>query len=1133
MIMKKTTLFYFLNSTKKALNKYFLLLFLAFLSSIPVFSLQNLPYFCGFENATENASWVINDGPAGAMATNKWYIGTAEVYLGDSALYISNDNAVSAAYSNINIHNTAARTFTLNGGTYDISFDYKVQGNSNCKLTACWVPASQATRASSASIPGWVDTYKIADINGDTDLYGKGAWTHFTATVTVEGLPTDVKDYKLVFVWSNNNSVPIEPGACVDNVQIGSNDCPIVTNISSYFRNGNLIVKWTGSGVSYDVISVNQNKHIENKHTGITTDSLIIPGAAEGFYSFFIRSHCSATDSSAYALLQDVFVYDHTAHCIDYLNFDATGVTCGYGPWENPFANLGYVDYGPGSPHSRHTVHFVPGEIDPVVKAMGGVLTTKPTGALASVRLGNQPSNHTSEGIRYRIHVTPDIGLLMMKYAVVLQSGEHTPERQPYFKLKIMDANGIEVNPLCGSPKFTAPKEPTDIVAGDGWHAGTDPDPIDGDYGMVFWRDWTTIGLNLQPYVGEDILIEITTYDCKDNIHFGYAYFTLDCAKAEIVGLGCGNFATTEVVAPDGFNYEWVKKTDPTVVVSNNQKMDVAPNDTNTYFCNVIFKEQPNCRFQMTVSVRPRFPHADFTTIRKVKDCQQTIEFVNQSNVSTKVGIVNEPLDGYFWDFGDGRTSYTKSPVMPYPTAGGDFLVKLATSINKGLCTDTLQFNLHVPKIGDVDTVIHKSMCSGDYVLFNGNKYSAEGTYTFPMKTYSGCDSLVTLELEIADNKTYNVFDTICYGEYVVYNKDTLRKTVTRTFTYVSSAGCDSVVKVHVKAQRKVLFNMNKTDCTTGPNSGSITIFGAPTDYTYSINGDMNGSLVDLAPGDYTIIVYDERGCASDVKIMTVNKVCLDVTLPLDTAIVCADDPEYYIPYTIKEGLEDKVGIVYDANAKAAGLVDVAECETDAGQIKVPMTANVLPGNYSAKLVFSDIVCGDHEYTMPIKIYYASSIMEQKWNNVLALLNENYNGGYKFTDYQWYKNGKAMPGETNSYLYLNPDENFELTDQYYVKVTREKDNIKTYSCVIPLTLHTDVTEYPTLNMVSPSSKVKLPAIAISAQCYVYDCSGLLISISDLRVGNEPEITAPSQSGVYLVRLAFEDGKNQTYKLIVN
>lgn len=1132
--MKKTTLFYFLNSTKKALNKCLLLFFFAFLMSMPLFSVQNLPYFCGFENATENASWVINDGPAGAMATNKWYIGSAEAYLGDSALYISNDNAVSASYSNLNVHNTAARIFNLNGGTYDISFDYKVQGNSNCKLSVCWLPATQATRASSVSVPGWVDNSRLADINGDKDLFGKGSWTHFTATVSVPGLPSDNMDYKLVFVWSNNISIPIDPGACIDNVQIGSNDCPTVTNMSSYFKNGNLVVKWSGSGISYDVIVVNQNTKTENEYAGITNDSLIVPGAAEGFYSFFIRSHCSATDSSAFAILQDIFVYDSGAHCIDYLNFDAPGVQCGYGPWENPFQNLGYVDYGPSSLASRHTVHSAPGEVDVVVKAMDQILYTKPPGALASVRLGNEPSSHTSEGIRYTIDVNSDNALLLMKYAVVTQSGDHSPERQPYFSLKIMDSNGVELNPLCSSPKFIAPTSVSDVVPGDGWHIGTAMDPLDiTDTGTVFWRDWTTLGVNLQPYVGQQIIIQLTTYDCKDYIHFGYAYFTLDCIKSEIIGLGCGSTPTTAVTAPDGFEYEWVNKKDPTTIVGTNRTLDVVTTDTNTYICNIFFKGQRNCNFNMTVSVRPRFPHADFKTIRKVQDCKQTIEFVNQSTVRTKVGVVNEPLDGYFWDFGDGRTSYEESPVMTFPNSGGNYLVKLATSVNKGVCKDTLQFNLQIPKIEDVDTVIRKSICSGDYVLFNGSKYSKEGTYTFPMKTYSGCDSLVTLILEIADNKIYDVFDTICYGDFVVYDKDTIRKTSTRTFTFVSSAGCDSVVKVHIEARRKVLFNMNKIDCTTGPTSGSITIFGAPANYTYSINGVMNGSLVDLAPGDYTIIVYDERGCASDIKVMTINKVCLDVALPMDTAIVCADDPKYYIPYTVREGVEGKVGIEYDMNAKSAGLVDVAECLMDAGQIEIPMTANVVPGNYSAKLVFKDLVCGEQEYTMPIKVFYASSIIEQKWNNVLALLNEKYNGGYKFTDYQWYKNGQVIPGETNSYLYLNPGENLELTDQYNVKVTREKDNIKTYSCVIPLTVHTNVTEYPTLNMVSPSSKVKLPAIAIGAQCYVYDCSGLLISISDLKVGKEPEIIAPSQSGIYLVRLAFEDGKNQTYKLIVN
>ena len=49
----------------------------------------SLPYTCGFEDATENANWVIENG---ASATNKFFIGSAVNNGGTQSLYVSDDN---------------------------------------------------------------------------------------------------------------------------------------------------------------------------------------------------------------------------------------------------------------------------------------------------------------------------------------------------------------------------------------------------------------------------------------------------------------------------------------------------------------------------------------------------------------------------------------------------------------------------------------------------------------------------------------------------------------------------------------------------------------------------------------------------------------------------------------------------------------------------------------------------------------------------------------------------------------------------------------------------------------------------------------------------------------------------------
>jgi len=62
---------------------------------------------------------------------------------------------------------------------------------------------------------------------------------------------------------------------------------------------------------------------------------------------------------------------------------------------------------------------------------------------------------------------------------------------------------------------------------------------------------------------------------------------------------------------------------------------------------------------------------------------------------------------------------------------------------------------------------------------------------------------------------------------------------------------------------------------------------------------------------------------------------------------------------------------------------------------------------------------------------------------VLAVKNATHNGGYVFVSYQWYCNDTAMPGETQSYIYV-PDQ-LKTSDTYYAEMTRD-DGSKWQTC---------------------------------------------------------------------------------------
>ena len=97
-----------------------------------------------------------------------------------------------------------------------------------------------------------------------------------------------------------------------------------------------------------------------------------------------------------------------------------------------------------------------------------------------------------------------------------------------------------------------------------------------------------------------------------------------------------------------------------------------------------------------------------------------------------------------------------------------------------------------------------------------------------------------------------------------------------------------------------------------------------------------------------------------------------------------------------------------------------------------------------------------------IKVLYQNTIIEQKFDNVLALLTDNYNGGYHLQDtgtqYQWYKNGNKLSGETKSYVYFH-NQTLVVGDEYYVEIKRP-GNTFVFSCPLVARKGNPESEYP-------------------------------------------------------------------------
>ncbi|MDH3648587.1 MAG: gliding motility-associated C-terminal domain-containing protein [Saprospiraceae bacterium] len=107
-------------------------------------------------------------------------------------------------------------------------------------------------------------------------------------------------------------------------------------------------------------------------------------------------------------------------------------------------------------------------------------------------------------------------------------------------------------------------------------------------------------------------------------------------------------------------------------------------------------------------------------------------------------------------------------------------------------CDSSITLNLNVTEA--IYATLDRAICTGDSILVNGKYYSAAGTYLDTTVASGGCDSIITLNLEVVDEFVTNLDIEICEGESFTVGTNTYSESGTYSDMFTSSAGCDSLV---------------------------------------------------------------------------------------------------------------------------------------------------------------------------------------------------------------------------------------------------------------------------------------------------------------------------------------------------
>jgi len=111
-------------------------------------------------------------------------------------------------------------------------------------------------------------------------------------------------------------------------------------------------------------------------------------------------------------------------------------------------------------------------------------------------------------------------------------------------------------------------------------------------------------------------------------------------------------------------------------------------------------------------------------------------------------------------------------------------------------CDSTIYLDLQYAK--SLETFVDSTVCIGTVIKIGSKEFPDPGQYEILLQSSYGCDSLVNLKIVHVDFFESNFDTTICQGKFVIIENDTLSQTGSYIYNYMGMDGCDSMVTINL-----------------------------------------------------------------------------------------------------------------------------------------------------------------------------------------------------------------------------------------------------------------------------------------------------------------------------------------------
>ncbi len=298
--------------------------------------------------------------------------------------------------------------------------------------------------------------------------------------------------------------------------------------------------------------------------------------------------------------------------------------------------------------------------------------------------------------------------------------------------------------------------------------------------------------------------------------------------------------------------------------------------------------------------------------------------------------------------------------------------------------------------------------------------------------------------------------------------------------------------------------------------------------YTVSgfLNGDdtsiFTGSLI-RAPGEAVGTYPIAQGSLS-----AGNNYTIDYISNLLTITIAMQEIKW--GQSLLVGCNDTTDVQLTATASSGLPVTYSVSDPSIATVSGSVLTLLKPGS----AIITATQAGDSSYDAATAVadtvyYQSASLIGQHWNDVIFFDNSSDD----YVQWQWYKNGVAVSGDTSQYYSETPS----LNGQYYVVATN-KAGQQVQSCTLSITANAPI---PGGIKVSPNPASGGSQVTVTSNYAGAALQGAVLQLLDLsgrvlqqvtNVQPTVQLTMPSAYGIYIVNLLLSNGQRASTNVLV-